>query len=1135
MDGGSTVVPPSILSCNAAQSISHEMKSSKSSVQQKRREDDRTAMVATSQNDGLLSTTFPETSSSFTTPSSSSSLDWRIDSKSSELYDSSFNLQPSNAKRKLLKRRLSDLTIGKLNVTKIAVVGREDEVQVLKNCFVRMTTSSTACSTTRKRKELIFIKGYSGVGKSTLAKTIEKDVVAASGIYVEGKFDLYRTHEPYSAITQAFGRICRALVHNRPPQVMQRIGDALSQVLGDEVQSLIYLVPELQDIVPIVTSKALDVDDAEALFGAGQEKWKYLFRVLTRVLTAQFSSSSSVMVLVLDDLQWADHKSLEVIDYLISDHQNQNALAIVGCFRSFEVDQDHMLAKSIHGLKAKQEAGGFVITTIELQSLQVNDTNRMVMSILDTDDPEKTRGLAQVCFKRTHGNPFFLIEFIKNLERQEFITFNLGLLKWTWDVDKIDNATMATDNVVDLLQERMRKLPSNLQLLLQYASCLGASFKASTLRLIWDPKGRRVQESKDEADCNTGNIAYMLDSLVKGNFIESCGIQEYRWVHDKVQEAAGSLGNVVTASFRLKVGIELYNLLSAKELDERLFDVADLINQGDAKPHPELAEINLRASDKARNISAFQSAAIYAVNGIRLLPKGELWTTHRTQALRLYTVGAELNLALGNAEEAEAYSNEVLKREDCSVLEKLPLKLAMAHKLSSIDLKYDEMITYCLGALKELGCNLRWKLVPKLVQTVFVMKRTLEAAKKAPDNIRDEVGIMTDPTQLAIVHLLRRVQYASYQIADVLFVSIALCEIVNMTLKHGISYASGPGFACLAGAAVCVFNDLEAADLIGTKALAVQQAVGKTNEADTLHNSYMFSLSWRRPFHTCLDGFAKGYTVGMRRGETEFASWALVSHQVWVPYVMGKPLPSILECCPGVRRQLDELQQHDQETLCRIYWQLIANLTLPSAHAKQLEGAVFSKQEFTSTLPLRIGAVHHAEGELLLFYGDYETLAKRAIRLGDVYEKLIPANLVIIPETFHRCVALYAMARRTRQKKYITHANRVRKKIENWRQQGNPNVEHYCIFLNAEQAAVRKRYDCAEDLFKKAIAMAGRTGHLHHAGLFNERYADFLLHSRSDKEEARYRLKESIRQYEAWGARGVVHNLEKIYCEILAS
>ncbi|KAL3934394.1 MAG: hypothetical protein SGBAC_009883 [Bacillariaceae sp.] len=133
----------------------------------------------------------------------------------------------------------------------------------------------------------------------------------------------------------------------------------------------------------------------------------------------------------------------------------------------------------------------------------------------------------------------------------------------------------------------------------------------------------------------------------------------------------------------------------------------------------------------------------------------------------------------------------------------------------------------------------------------------------------------------------------------------------------------------------------------------------------------------------------------------------------------------------------------------------------------------------------------------------------------------------IMQETFHRAISLYVAARRTKKGKYKKHAKKIHKTIRNWKKEGVPNVVYYCIFLDAEKAALAGKHEEAETQYQKAIQFVGRSGYLHHAALFNELYSDFLLREKKNEDEARYRLGEAIRYYDDWGAGGVVARLKK--------
>ena len=129
-------------------------------------------------------------------------------------------------------------------------------------------------------------------------------------------------------------------------------------------------------------------------------------------------------------------------------------------------------------------------------------------------------------------------------------------------------------------------------------------------------------------------------------------------------------------------------------------------------------------------------------------------------------------------------------------------------------------------------------------------------------------------------------------------------------------------------------------------------------------------------------------------------------------------------------------------------------------------------------------------------------------------------------EVCHRVVVLYAAALKTKKKRYKVHAKKVRKKVTSWVKAGNPNVRYFDVFFTAEQLALEKKFDEAKGKYKSAIKMATEARHLHHAGLLNERYADFLLDCCSNVEESKRALKIAAKWYSDWGALGKVRDLE---------
>ena len=258
--------------------------------------------------------------------------------------------------------------------------------------------------------------------------------------------------------------------------------------------------------------------------------------------------------------------------------------------------------------------------------------------------------------------------------------------------------------------------------------------------------------------------------------------------------------------------------------------------------------------------------------------------------------------------------------------------------------------------------------------------------------------------------------------------------------------------------------------------------------------------------------------------------WALQVHNIWMPFQMGKSLNSMLFQCRDIAYQSNEVRQHEQVTFLTIFWQMMLNLAGQSENTTKLQGDVFDCDVFeskTDKTDLQDALYHLAKLELFIFFGDFESAAELALKRGDRYEKAAPGYFLGMMETFHRGVALYAMAQRTGKRKYKVAAKGILKTITKWVESGNPNVKQYQLLLLAEQSALDKKLKAATTYYHDAFVLAGRTGHLHDAALFAERHAEFLLVS-GRAEEAEYQRGEAIRFYQEWGAMAKVDLMRAI-------
>jgi len=208
-----------------------------------------------------------------------------------------------------------------------------------------------------------------------------------------------------------------------------------------------------------------------------------------------------------------------------------------------------------------------------------------------------------------------------------------------------------------------------------------------------------------------------------------------------------------------------------------------------------------------------------------------------------------------------------------------------------------------------------------------------------------------------------------------------------------------------------------------------------------------------------------------------------------------------------------------------IYLEAIQNLM---GHSEGRSTKLKSEKHFLSQKDHTVlGVFHSFQCILFLYFGEYEKGANLAIERGDTYSKGVPGHVWIMIETFVRGMSLYAMARKTKKRIYRRHAKKVHKMIKSWVRKGNPNVKHYDLLFNAESAALEGKLDAAEGWYQSAIVSAARQGRTHECALASERYGEFLLDERNDRDEARHKFDDALRRYGEWGAAKKVNMLRE--------
>jgi len=356
--------------------------------------------------------------------------------------------------------------------------------------------------------------------------------VRGKGVYVHGKFDLY-LREPYFGITSAFREICVSIVQLKNLNCIkyQELCDNIFAEVGDQIALLVNISPELQEAIGItVMPNAI----AEQGNKEAKERLKYAFLRFFRVVTRYLSH----MVLVIDDLQWTDLSSMELLDALIRDEEI--SLMFIGIYRSNEVNDSHYLMKYLQGMREANESGIFMLTEISIGNLDVATCEEILVELLSQDVDDTTRSLTETCHKRTNGNVYHLLAYLAMLQEQKLLEFNIGNFKWTWDSRRIEDETTPCSNVVGLMKGKMKKQPRAVCNLLQLASCLGQSFDKYLLTYAYSKM--HDGESEDLAEMEE-DLDHLLSLVVDEAFLEQHTPSRFCWAHSSIQVAAMHLVN----------------------------------------------------------------------------------------------------------------------------------------------------------------------------------------------------------------------------------------------------------------------------------------------------------------------------------------------------------------------------------------------------------------------------------------------------------------------------------------------------------------------------------------------------------------------------------------------------------------
>ena len=1001
--------------------------------------------------------------------------------------------------------------------------GREAEIDRLLTVFRRVSQPETQreeeeTTISQKRVEMMLVGGYSGVGKTALIQELYKPLSQQRGYFIAGKFDQFQRNIPYSAIVSAFQSLIRQLLTESEAQ-LARWREKLEAVLGVNGQIIIDVIPEVEQIIGSQPS-VQPLEPTEA-----QNRFNQVFQNFIRV----FCRRSHPLVLFLDDLQWADFGTLKLIELMMTDSQIESLL-LLGAYRDNEVDANHPTIVAIEKLKDRKA----IINQIILNPLQSDDIAQLLVETLHCSR-ENVMSLMELILQKTSGNPFFVNEFLQTIYQEKLLAYNREYQCWEWNISQIQELDI-TDNVVDLMLNKLKILSEETQTVLLLSACIGNRFDLNTLSIVAEKSSPQTfQYLLPAVQQGLVQPTSELKTTPEAPIDAALVIQNYKFRHDRIQQAAYAL---VDRDRRKMVHLQIGRLLLANldrnEQQERIFTLADHFNKGlesieNRSENVKVSELNLYAGKKAKEAIAYSAARNYLQTAQNHFP-GDIWKENYEMALDLYKELSEVEYLNGNFQESQELIQLSIERA------KSPLESVEFYHLQIIQLtvqnKVKEAIDCGRIALRSLGSDLP----EDDFQTAFE-EELIECRKSLGNRSISELSDNSEIDQLdkrAILKILYSLGGASQLLNPILF-RVVGSKQVNVNIKYGHTPTSPASYTIFGIITVQALKDYRMAyefGSLGMKLLDEYKDLLVKGRVYMIHGNLI--LPWSAHVKLSAELSEQGIDANIQSGDLQHAGYNY-AYRLYNLIFQGKNLDLLLK---ETLRSLHFSQETQNQWAIDCI--LAAKIVIKNLIGESQDKLCFDLEELSELNFVKTCDRSQSMAALCL----YQTFKAQAVYL---YEQPVQLNLFerssklfgYLPGTLcatakHNfyysltSIARYSEASPEDRQHYWQQIETNQKEMKAWADNCPENFLHKYLLVSAEMARISNRWQDAMELYDRAIESAKEHEFIQNEALGNELAAKFWL-SRGKEDFAKLYMRKARQGYQIWGAKRKVEQLEEKY------
>ncbi len=986
--------------------------------------------------------------------------------------------------------------------------GRDLEVNTLLQAFERVSNGTA---------EMMLVAGYSGVGKTALVHEVHKPMTEKRGYFAAGKFDQFQKNIPYSAITQAFNEFCRYLLMENV-ETLAKWKTKILAAVGNNGQIIIDVIPDLE----------LVIGSQPEVAKVGATEAQNRFQIFSLKFIKALCDKEHPFILFIDDLQWVDSASLGLLKSIMLDDEIQHLL-IIGAYRDNEVDNSHPFIMAMEEL---QKANA-VINTIELANLQPAAINHLLQDSL-LCFAKRTQALTDLIYQKTQGNAFFTHQFLQTLYFDALLRFDFEQYEWQWDIEQIA-AQNITDNVVELMANKIEKLSSSTSAALQLAACIGNQFDLPILAIIYEQNQNETLSVLHPAI--TEGLIQPLDENYKR--LEVAEKSQFKFLHDRVQQAAyAMIDDEQKQAVHLQIGRLLLKNTQAEVLDEQVFDIVGHFNHSiellnNQAERFEIAKLNLLAGQKAKMATAHGAAVNYLTLGQECLSENS-WKMDYDLTLNLFREAAEAAYLSADFKQMEQLA-KIISQQARTLSDEVKV-CEISIQAYTAQNQQRKAIKTALIFLNRLGINFPEE--PTQEDVGLALQKIQVSLSDQSIQALIDLPMMTTTHKILAMHVMGVVISAAYFVSPKLMILLVLKQ-VELSLEYGNIAESSYSYDCYGFILCGVVSDIESGYQFGQLGLDLLQRLGEQRlKTRTIQIFNVLIRVWKEPVKEALQPLLENYHVGLETGDIEFAAYSIHFYFSY-SYFTSKPLVTLEAEMAQYNHAIARLKQEGMLNWNHLYWQVILNLMGHSNNPCRLMGEVYDEKiqlERYQQANDRT-AIHffHLNKCILHYLFQEYAVAVENAEIAEQHLDGVTSQLMVALFHFYDSLArlaVYPNLSQQEQEAIFAKVSANQQKMKLWAEHAPMNFQHKYDLVEAERSRVLGKDGDAREFYDKAIELAHENEYRNEEALAYELAGQFYL-LKGNLKVAQVYLRDAHYAYQQWGALAKVKHLETKYPQFL--